>query len=53
MIAVKARSIDATAAPQKIFDKVAGELESDFEVVQRFRLEPYDKDHQFLLLRKK
>ncbi len=51
MIAVKARSIDVSKKPRDIFRRVRKELEKDFEILQELRLEPYEKDHSFFLLR--
>ncbi len=51
-VAVKARSIDVTANPRKVFEQFKKELEG-VEIVQEKRLEPFEKDHLALLLRKK
>jgi fibrillarin-like pre-rRNA processing protein len=51
-VAVKARSIDVTKNPKKVFDEFKREL-AGFEIIQEMRLEPFEKDHLALLLRKK
>jgi fibrillarin-like pre-rRNA processing protein len=53
LFAVKSRSIDVTADPKKIFDSVEKQLRKYFEVIDKKRLEPFDKDHMFFVLEKK
>ncbi|MGZ7208484.1 MAG: fibrillarin-like rRNA/tRNA 2'-O-methyltransferase [Methanobacterium sp.] len=46
MLMVKARSIDVTKAPNKIFKEEESKLKtSGFKVTQKIKLEPYEKDH--------
>ncbi len=52
-VAVKARSIDVTAAPEKIFRNFEKEIARSFEVIWKKRLEPFEKDHMAFFLRKK
>lgn len=52
MISVKARSIDVTAHPKKVFRSVEKRLKKHFKVVDKKRLEPFEKDHMVLLLQK-
>ncbi len=52
MIAIKARSIDATKPPSEIFEKEIKKMEKHFEIVKKVRLEPYEKDHLFILAKK-
>lgn len=52
-LCVKSQSIDVTSAPQKVFEDVEKKLVPFFDVLERIKLEPYDKDHLFLVLRKK
>ncbi len=50
MLALKARSIDVTKEPSKIFKEEIEVLKSnDFKILQSIRLEPYEKDHAFIL----
>jgi fibrillarin-like pre-rRNA processing protein len=53
MLCVKSQSIDVTMEPKKVFAIIEKSLSSDFEIVEKFYLEPYDKEHEFLVLRLK
>jgi fibrillarin-like pre-rRNA processing protein len=53
MIAVKSQSIDVTKSPKEVFAGVLAVLETKFEVLERYELEPFDKDHLFVVLRYK
>ncbi|MFH1450697.1 MAG: fibrillarin-like rRNA/tRNA 2'-O-methyltransferase, partial [archaeon] len=46
---VKARSIDVTRSPQKIFNEVANHMYTHFKVIERIPLDPYEKDHMCLV----
>ncbi len=48
LIMVKARSIDSTEEPQKVFRQVIKELESKLNILKHGDLEPYHKDHIFV-----
>jgi fibrillarin-like pre-rRNA processing protein len=50
MIAIKSQSIDVTLEPKRVFEKVVAYLEKHFNVLEKIRLEPYDKDHLFVVL---
>lgn len=52
MISVKSRSIDVTKEPEEVFREVEKELSEYFEVVERISLEPYEKDHALIVVRK-
>ena len=50
MIMIKARSIDVSRKPRKIFREEASKLkEHGFRVVDKVDLEPYEKDHRCLM----
>jgi fibrillarin-like pre-rRNA processing protein len=51
MICIKSQSIDVTKDPKVVFDEVVRKLETVFEVVEEIKLEPFDKDHLFVVLR--
>lgn len=51
MICIKSQSIDVTKDPKAVFESVIRKLETVFDVVERIKLEPYDKDHLFVVLR--
>lgn len=53
MIAIKSQSIDVTRRPDDVFAEVIQELSGTFEVLEKIRLEPFDKDHLFVVLRLK
>lgn len=45
MISVKSRSIDVSADPGEIYKKVEEKLSKEFNVIDKKRLDPYEKDH--------
>ncbi|HSB47649.1 MAG TPA: fibrillarin-like rRNA/tRNA 2'-O-methyltransferase [Candidatus Bilamarchaeum sp.] len=51
MICIKSQSIDVTKDPEVVFAGVLKALEREFEVLEKIRLEPFDKDHLFVVLR--
>ena len=55
MICIKSQSIDVTKSPNEVFKSVISNLENSgiFEVVEKMKLEPYDKDHMFVVLKRK
>jgi fibrillarin-like pre-rRNA processing protein len=53
MIAVKARSVDVTKHPSKVFEEVKTKLEKKLELVDYRRLDPFEKDHALFTLKKK
>ena len=52
VIMVKARSIDSTAEPEVVFDRVVEELGEKLEVIAHGSLEPFHKDHIYVHVRK-
>ncbi|MEM4166497.1 MAG: fibrillarin-like rRNA/tRNA 2'-O-methyltransferase [Candidatus Bilamarchaeaceae archaeon] len=53
MLCIKSQSIDVVAEPKVVFDRVLKKLSAFFEVIEKIKLEPYDKDHLFVVLRYK
>jgi fibrillarin-like pre-rRNA processing protein len=54
ILMVKARSIDVTARPKEIYDKVLNELSSNkIKIREIVDLEPYEKDHVMMFCTKK
>jgi len=53
MIAIKSQSIDVTQKPEETYRQVKDELSGELELVEEISLEPYEKDHLFLVLKKK
>jgi fibrillarin-like pre-rRNA processing protein len=45
---VKARSIDSTAEPEKVFESVLEHMSGKFSLLKHGSLEPYHKDHIFV-----
>lgn len=52
VLALKARSIDVTKKPREIFRNEMEKLEKEMEIVDAKILDPYEKDHAMLVLRK-
>jgi len=53
MFCIKSQSIDVTKSPRQVFAEVLEKLDPKFEVLERYELEPFDKDHLFLVLKYK
>lgn len=53
LLCIKSQSIDVLKQPREIFEQVKENLADYFEILQEIGLEPFDKDHLFLVLRKK
>ncbi len=53
LFAIKSQSIDVTAKPKDTYQAVLSSLESEFSILERLDLNPFDKDHLFVSLRKK
>ena len=51
MLCLKARSIDTSEDPIKVFESERKRLAKDFDVLEEINLSPYDKDHRLFLLR--
>jgi fibrillarin-like pre-rRNA processing protein len=50
---IKARSIDVVQKPKKIFKEQEKKLkEKGFKIIEKVKLEPYEKDHIALLVEK-
>lgn len=53
MLCVKAKSIDVTAEPRKVYDHVKKQLEKEVKIHWQKQLDPFDKDHCLFLVEKK
>ncbi len=51
MLSIKARSIDVTKEPKEIYKKELVKLEEHFEVLEKLELDPFEKDHMFVVVR--
>lgn len=52
-IAIKARSIDSTRDPDDIFKNSVAHLSEKYEVLEQVRLDPFEKDHMLIVIRKR
>ncbi|MEM5879281.1 MAG: fibrillarin-like rRNA/tRNA 2'-O-methyltransferase [Candidatus Aenigmatarchaeota archaeon] len=53
MIAIKSRSIDVLKKPEEIYKETRKKLEERFEILDFVKLDPYDKDHGFFVVKLK
>jgi fibrillarin-like pre-rRNA processing protein len=53
MIAIKSQSIDVTKPPKQVYKKALEDLEKHFELVESVELDPYEKHHLFVVLKKR
>lgn len=53
MIAIKARSIDVTKKPRRVYEEERRKLQKYFKVVDFVVLDPFEKDHCMFVLKKK
>jgi fibrillarin-like pre-rRNA processing protein len=53
MIAIKSQSIDVTRNPEETYAQVEREISGELEVLEKINLEPFEKGHLFMLLRKR
>jgi fibrillarin-like pre-rRNA processing protein len=52
LLAVKARSIDVKRKPSQIFQEVRTAIEKQFTVIDFRVLEPFEKDHCMIIIKK-
>ena len=50
ILMVKARSIDVSMKPEKVFEKVKEELRNDFQIKEALPLHPYARDHMAIFV---
>jgi fibrillarin-like pre-rRNA processing protein len=50
MIAIKSRSIDVTKRPGEIYARELEKLKRTFKIVEKLQLDPYEKDHLFVVM---
>lgn len=53
LLSVKAKSISTSEDPEKIFEEVKEKLLEEFSIIEETTLEPYEKDHLFLKMKRK
>jgi fibrillarin-like pre-rRNA processing protein len=52
MVAIKSQSIDVTKEPKEVFEEFLRQMSANFEILEKYELEPFDKDHLFVVLKK-
>ena len=52
MIAIKSQSIDVTKDPKEIYKEALSKFEKYFEILDKVELDPYEKFHLFVVMRK-
>ncbi len=53
LLSLKAKSISSTDKVSEIYKKETEKLKKEFEIIEQMELDPYEKDHLFLVLKKK
>lgn len=51
ILAIKARSIDVVKNPRVVYKQELAKLKRHFKIVEKLELDPYEKDHLFLVMR--
>jgi fibrillarin-like pre-rRNA processing protein len=51
-VAIKSQSIDVTRKPSEVFDEFLANVSKEFEILEKIDIEPYDKMHLFVVLKK-
>jgi len=53
MIAIKARSINVVKEPKEIYKQELAKLRKHFKILDKVMLDPYEKDHLFVVMKKR
>ncbi len=53
LVAIKARSIDVTKSPQKVYREVEEKIKAELRIIDKKELAPFQKDHIFFVCQKK
>jgi len=53
IIAIKSQSIDVTKKPKEVYKKCLEKLEKHFDILDKIELDPYEKDHLFVVMKSK
>jgi fibrillarin-like pre-rRNA processing protein len=53
MLSIKSQSIDVTKKPKEVYKEALDELSKHFEIVETVELDPYEKHHMLIVMRKK
>ena len=52
MMVIKSRSMDVTREPKDIYREELAKLSKHFKIIQSLELDPFERDHLFILMRK-
>ena len=52
LFSAKARSIDTVKAPSEVFKEVESKLSKKVKILEKIRLDPFEKDHSFYICKK-
>jgi len=53
LLSVKARSIDIKKHPKQVFKEIREQIEREFNIIDFRSLEPFEKDHMMIVIKKK
>ncbi|MDD5087096.1 MAG: fibrillarin-like rRNA/tRNA 2'-O-methyltransferase [Candidatus Nanoarchaeia archaeon] len=53
LLSVKARSVDVTKKPKKVFEEIRAKIENEFTIVDYRNLEPFEEDHCMFICKKR
>jgi fibrillarin-like pre-rRNA processing protein len=53
ILSIKARSIDVTKPPREIYRQELAKLEKHLQILEKIELDPYEKDHMLVVMRKR
>ncbi|MCK4335695.1 MAG: fibrillarin-like rRNA/tRNA 2'-O-methyltransferase [Candidatus Aenigmarchaeota archaeon] len=53
IIAIKARSIDVVKRPEEIYKQELEKLKKHFKILEKVKLDPHEKDHLFVVMKKR
>jgi len=53
VMAIKSRSIDVTKEPETVYKKELAKLEKHFKILDKLKLDPYEKDHMLVVMKPK
>ncbi|MBW3010795.1 fibrillarin-like rRNA/tRNA 2'-O-methyltransferase [Candidatus Woesearchaeota archaeon] len=51
-LALKAKSVDVTAKPEKIYKQVEDKLRNEVRILEKIKLDPFQKDHCMFVIQK-
>ena len=51
LLSIKSRSIDVVKEPREVYKQEIAKLEKHFKIIEKMELDPFEKDHMFLVLK--